>query len=361
MTMAALQRLPNRRRPIAAGAMLLVLLALAAILTPARGNTPIATRNLPADARISVMTYNVEGLPFPARIGRSSSLDQIGLRLHEMRAAGRQPHIVALQETFSDVAKQIGVQAGYRYIVSGPSAEMAARKLNNGAETALASSANMFKGEGIGKYFDSGLMILSDYPVLSVRRVAFPSCAGFDCMANKGAVMAFIAVPGVPAPVAVVDTHLNSRAASRAQFDRSLVAYKQQIEVLGRFLQANLTPSSPLIIAGDFNVGKDRYRSAYLEAHFANWWNGATEVGVRDSLRRCAAGEEGCDPNMPADAFRTLRRGKDWQISAPALASAILPRAISVPFGRESDGSMLSDHMGYVVHYRWQPGGGRRL
>ena len=64
---------------------------------------------------------------------------------------------------------------------------------------------------------------------------------------------------------------------------------------------------------------------------------------------------------MPEDAFRTLRRGKDWQISAPALASAMLPRAVSVPFGRESDGSMLSDHMGYVVHYRWEPRGGSTL
>ena len=352
--MLALRQPRNLRRLFGIGAILFALLAMTMFLPSARGNTPILTKNIPADAHISVMTYNVEGLPFPARIGRGSSLEQIGLRLRELRAAGEQPHVVMLQEAFSDDAKRIGVDSGYRYIVRGPSAKMAATGAISDETRKLDAANSMFKGEGIGKFLDSGLVILSDYPVVSVRRVVYPACAGFDCMANKGAVMAFLAIPGVPTPVAVVDTHLNSRAASRVDADRSLMAYRQQVGTLGKFLSDNLSPKTPLIVAGDFNVGKDAGRVAYLRTNFAHWWNGATGVDVADALHSCAAGQGGCDANMPQDAFKTLRRNKDWQISAPALGSAMRPRAISVPFGRESDGSMLSDHMGYTVHYRWQ-------
>lgn len=358
--MTALKSMPNNWKVSMTGAILLMLVVLAIVFTPARGAPPMVMSNLPADAHVSVMTYNVEGLPVPARFGRSSSLAQIGERLREMRVAGKQPHIVVLQEAFSDAAKQIGVTAGYRYIAHGPSADMPASDLNDSAEKELRATTSFWKGEGVGKFLDSGLMVLSDYPIVSVRRVAYPSCAGYDCMANKGAMMAFIAIPGIPTPVAVVDTHLNARAASHADFGRSLMAYKEQVATLGRFIQGNLAPNAPLIIAGDFNVGKDRYRSDYLEAQFAHWWNGSTSVAIKDSLTRCAAGEEGCDPNLSADAAKTFRRRKDWQISAPALASAMLPRAVSVPFGRESDGSMLSDHMGYVVHYRWATQAPRR-
>jgi endonuclease/exonuclease/phosphatase family metal-dependent hydrolase len=357
--MIALRHPRNFRRLFGVSALLFALLAMPMILPSARGNPPILTSNIPADAHISVMTYNVEGLPFPARIGRSSSLGQIGERLRELRAAGQQPHVVVLQEAFSDDAKRIGIDSGYRYIVRGPSADMAATAPLNDATRKLDASASMFKGEGIGKYLDSGLVILSDYPVVAVRRVVYQACAGFDCMANKGAVMALLAVPGLPTPVAVVDTHLNSRAASRVDFSRSLIAYRQQVETLGKFLRDNLSPTTPLIVAGDFNVGKDQNRVAYLRSNFAHWWNGSTGIDVADALHSCAAGQGGCDANMPADAYKTLRRGKDWQIAAPALASAMRPRAISVPFGRESDGTMLSDHMGYTVHYRWQSLGGR--
>ena len=240
--MTALKRPANLWRMFGIGFILMALVALTIVLTPARGNPPMVMSNLPADARVSVMTYNVEGLPFPARIGRGSSLAQIGARLQELRAAGQQPHIVVLQEAFSEAAKKIGEQGGYRYMASGPSIDMAAASLGDSDEKTLRASTSMFKGEGIGKFLDSGLMILSDYPIVAVHKVAFPSCAGFDCMANKGAVMAFIQVPGVPTPVAVVDTHLNSRAASRTDNSRSLLAYQQQIETLGSLPEGQSDP-----------------------------------------------------------------------------------------------------------------------
>ena len=41
-------------------------------------------------------------------------------------------------------------------------------------------------------------MLLSDFPIESVRRAAFPAdaCAGFDCLAAKGAMLVTVSIPG---------------------------------------------------------------------------------------------------------------------------------------------------------------------
>jgi hypothetical protein len=46
-----------------------------------------------------------------------------------------------------------------------------------------------------------------------------------------------------------------------------------------------------------------------------------------------------------------MRRGADWQFFTSGLRARISAIAVSVPFGREADGSMLSDHIGYVSQF----------
>jgi hypothetical protein len=43
---------------------------------------------------LSVMTYNVEGLPWPVRFGRGSKLKAIGRQLAALREKGLQPDVV---------------------------------------------------------------------------------------------------------------------------------------------------------------------------------------------------------------------------------------------------------------------------
>jgi hypothetical protein len=50
----------------------------------------------------SVMTYNVEGLPWPIRSGRGDKLKAIGRELAAMREKGVEPDVVLLQEGFRD-------------------------------------------------------------------------------------------------------------------------------------------------------------------------------------------------------------------------------------------------------------------
>lgn len=322
-------------------------------LRPASGTTPFVITNLREDTRLSLMTYNIEGLPWPVRLHRSADLARIEDRLTVLRLMGQQPHIVALQEAFTPDAKRIGIGSGYRYIANGPDMRLAGASALSSDDRAFQSSADFFHGERSGKYVDSGLQILSDYPILSVRRMAFPAfaCAGYDCLANKGAMLAMIAVPGLPEPVAVVNVHLNSRKASGVDDARSLYAYRRQIDALEAFLQSNIKSGTAVIVAGDFNVGRHPARRQYFD-RFVKRWGARNMFGtIKDALGTCLSTAAPCGADMPEDARFSHRRGRDWQLSVPGAAYAMGVRGISVPFGHDLDGSMLSDHVGYTAYY----------
>jgi len=335
----------------AAFMMLCAVLLLSDIHQAAHGSRPAFTASGPNGA-LSVMTYNVEGLPWPVRLGRMKSLAAIGARLAQLRASALQPRIVLLQEAFTDDAKRIAATAGYRYVADGPAAADRAETARRPDDIAFESQARAIKGERSGKWLGSGLRILSDYPILSIRREPFPgfACAGYDCLANKGMVMALVAVPGIAAPVAVVDTHLNSRHAAHVPVARSLYAYRAQIDALDSFLARNMPADSPLILGGDFNIGGDGERRAYMESRLARWIGDAGNA----AFDRCSDDRNGCASTMSADARFSMARARDWQFTR-VLPGGLAVKAISTPFGHEGDGTMLSDHVGYIVLYESPP------
>ena len=343
---------PHFSRRLALSFLFLIAVAIVFTVRPARGGTPNLATEMPINHPLSVMTYNVEGLPFPARIGRGSSLVAIGERLRDLRAAGRQPHIVLLQEAFSEDAAKIGALGGYRYIAVGPTRDMVGAMPETEADVTFAGAASRLKGEADGKWIGSGLRILSDYTIVGVKRMAFPAfaCGGYDCLANKGAMMALIKVPNLAAPVAVVDTHLNSRAAAGVAPERSLYAYHRQVDALSAFLKANHVPGSPVIVGGDFNIGKDKARAAYIEQAAAHWWNGTGNAVLPDAMHSCAD-QAACAANLSDDARFSMKRRRDWQFLGHGGGIAFETRRIATPFGHDADGTMLSDHVGYVAYY----------
>lgn len=318
-------------------------------------NTPF-TMNLQSlpTTPLSVMTYNVEGLPWPLRIGRSAALASISERLRVMRVTGHQPHIVVLQEAFTADAKRIGHDSGYRYVVDGPGRDDKAAEKPTRENTAFAGGGSFFKGELSGRLLDSGLQILSDYPILAVRRAPFPAfaCAGFDCLANKGMLMVLLAVPGSPTPVAIVTAHLNSHYAAHVRYRRSYYAYTHQVDALDQFLANNVAPGVPLIVAGDFNVGKAQDRRAYLLRHAASWWNGRDGARLGDAYHDCAARPIECGQYLDADAHYSFARARDWQFTLPGQNVGTQVQRIAVPFGHDGRSQMLSDHVGYIAYYQ---------
>ncbi|NIJ07568.1 endonuclease/exonuclease/phosphatase family metal-dependent hydrolase [Sphingomonas vulcanisoli] len=314
-------------------------------------NAPIAATAAPQG--LSVLTYNIEGLPAPFAWGRSDAARRIAARLAALRAAGQQPHVVVLQEAFGSVQQEIGQRAGYKYIAFGPDRDLKNDEPMSDSDRAFAAKARMIKGEALGKWRGSGLAILSDYPILRVKRDAFPSyaCAGYDCMANKGVLLADILVPGADKPVSVIATHMNSKQASGVSKARFGYAFDRQVATIGKFLAANLDPTAPYIFAGDTNIGKSVERKAQLEGMFAalpRSVTGPTRMVLATCLNDASAA---CTFDARDAAEKAYKHGKDWQVYADGAVTHIRPLAIDVPFGPDKNGRMLSDHIGYTALY----------
>lgn len=301
------------------------------------------------DGSLSVLTYNVKGLPWPIAFNRSDALARIAAQLRSLKIEHKAPQIVVLQEAFTTEAQSIGPTAGYRYIATGP----AENELENAQMTPLdrhfISGARWWKGETEGKYVGSGLQILSDYPIIATRHVAFPAfaCAGFDCLANKGALLVTINSPG--GPIDVVTTHLNSRRASGVEDARSILAYRRQVGALTEFIKRYHDPRHPLIAAGDFNVGSAISRRLILLGNAHGKW--ASHGLVRDALNEAVS--QGYP--LGQDARYSMKRARDWQFYAAGANAALTLTDIAVPFGRDRDGAMLSDHVGYVARFLLKP------
>ena len=75
----------------------------------------------PALPNLSVLSYNIHGVPWPIAMHRPHALRQIGQALAEMRLEGKQPNVVVLQEAFTRRAKRMVSLGDYHYIVAGPS------------------------------------------------------------------------------------------------------------------------------------------------------------------------------------------------------------------------------------------------
>ena len=300
-----------------------------------------------ADDPLSVMTYNVRGLPWPIAWGRADALAQIGDRLAALRRAGRQPHILLLQEAFTPEARAIAARAGYAHVVAGPDRRMRGPAPGSAQDRAYLARARWDRGEAADKQFGSGLLILSDYPILSAARLAFPAhaCAGFDCLANKGALVARLAVPGMAQPVHVVNTHLNARKAAGVPIARSQRAFERQVDLLTRFVRAQVPEDAPLILGGDMNIGRDPARQ---RAFFDRWANaGMGFVAPQLSGARRAQAPL---PQEQAALAATAERGKDWLFARDGAGRPMTVAQARVPFGAAPD-TALSDHVGYMLRY----------
>lgn len=309
-------------------------LAAANLARPSPAATPTPAISLPPTPRpgLSVMTYNVKGLPFPAAYGRPSALAEIGQRLAALRRQGRQPDVVALQEAFIPEAKAIAAQAGYRYVAVGPQP--------SDAGTGAPADASWSRGETAGKWVDSGLLIMSDHPILATRRMAYSSdaCAGYDCMAAKGVLIAWVRAPGLPRPVAIADTHLNSRHASGVSAEKANAAYRLQVDQARQFIRSAVSPRTGLVFAGDFNVGHDPVRIAMTDGAFAGPAGMAQAIGPSTRERS-------------TDLAAVVRRAKDKEYFRSGSAGQFHVDGVHVPFGLADGGLSLSDHLGVVVDY----------
>ena len=322
--------------------------ASAVAATPTDATYSVASSGDTRSTEISVLTYNVRGLPWPLANGRAKALKAIGDHLAAMRREGRQPDVVLIQEGFRHEVSDLVKASGYRHWARGPSRSQRAigKEPENGQRYATVRYPS--SGEGWGTFVGAGLHVLSDAPITDVKETPYRYCAGFDCLANKGVMLARLAFPGAPHEIDVVNTHLNSRRAAKVPVGRSLRAHNLQTEELMMFINAHRRADRPLLVGGDFNVrnAPDRYDYRSAERPY--------QV-VSEFCSRLANPCDGQAVDGPAD--QPWLRSQDLQAFASAASVTVRPVRIETVFDNSKSGPRLSDHDGYLVRYRlsWDP------
>lgn len=319
------------------------------IMPCAAAPTPVVTNGSDGNrtTRLSVLTYNIEGLGWPARTGRGSSLRQIAERLEAMHRAGTAPDVVLFQEVFSGAARRAVAASGYPALLPGPGRTTGSRPAS---DRSLPGRRQLARGEIGLKLVGSGLLVASRYPILTDVSQAYGrrSCAGLDCLANKGIMAVAIAVPGVPAPVYLYNTHMNARGASRVSSARNLAAHDRQAREASAFVARTLDPAAPVVFGGDFNMR----RSVARWEHFTRY-KSLTLVH-----RVCAEPDSGCDVRMSWDGDAPWMDTQDLQFFGGGEHVAIRPVRVEAMFDGGASGPRLSDHDGFLVTYEliWPAG-----
>jgi len=297
-----------------------------------------------ATATLSVLTYNLEGLGWPARNGRARELKAIGERLAAMHAAGTAPDVVLFQEMFSSAAKRAVAASGYPAIAPGP------RRTTPSSlpgQAKLAGKAKLLKGEAGIRLLGGGLAIASRYPIVDTALDAYGlrACAGLDCLANKGVMLARISMPGVPTPVDIYNTHMNSRGASGVAEPRNREAHGRQAVAASEFIARTQDLAFPLIFGGDFNM---RHSEARWEEFSA--YHPLTLVH-----EVCVDPKAGCDVKMSWDGDEPWMDTQDLQFFADGERLTVRPVKVEAMFDGGPSGPQLSDHDGFLVTYelRW--------
>jgi hypothetical protein len=206
-----------------------------------------------ASTTFDVLTYNIEGLAWPARGKRGTSLRKIAARLADLRRTGKAPDIVMVQEMFSRTAVRSMTNIGYANVVTGPTRTQSKRLL---AAQPMPGPYNRRRGEVGFHAVNSGLAIFSRFPISYTLSEPFGvhRCAGLDCLSNKGMLFARLAIPNVPVAIDLVNTHLNSQGASRVAPVRAAAQRhrpRRQGQRKRRAQRQNLTPINKLRSSGD--------------------------------------------------------------------------------------------------------------
>jgi endonuclease/exonuclease/phosphatase family metal-dependent hydrolase len=317
-----------------------------------------------ASMEISVLDYNVAGLPFPIGCGKSSRLtDEAGKRipiacnrskgvgaigdaLADLRVRGIEPDIVLLQEAFIPAVAEISGRAGYPNWIAGPGPNDTGPRVSERASESFIANRSFWKGEKWGKRQPSGLLIASNFQI--VEQFNFPfyewECAGFDCLANKGVVMARIRIPSLPDLLEVVTTHYNAKKASGVPLERAHAAHKLQVDATVEFIRQTSDYELPMIWGGDLNMRRSEDRIGYFIEQSGAELNEVSSYCLRHADR--------CRMRVRTESDKPWFETQDLQGWGSGKRVTVEPISVEEIFDLPVDGKMLSDHSGFLVVYR---------
>ncbi len=307
---------------------------------------------------VDVLIYNVAALPWPILANRTRALRLIGAELAEMRKLNIEPDIVLIQEGFRRTIKYMIADSGYPNWVRGPKTGDKMPKFSPRAPEAFKHERKFWKGERLGKIMDSGLYILSNWPILTKQTQPFYryECAGFDCGSNKGILGAAIEVPNMPGYLQLFTTHMNARGSTGVSEQRSLQAHNLQIDHLDEYIDTHWSSDHPLIFGGDFNMKEARERLDYASGRILKPYDIVQHY--------CTVIDLECEVRMSYDSDEPWLDTNDlqgWASGSQVKVKAIMVEALfdePHPQAPKIKGTRnLSDHDGLLVRYRlsWNP------
>lgn len=328
---------------LASAALLLAALAGPALAQPEPHGAPapptvwLSPDGKTAHLSLRVLTYNIEGLAWPIKVGRDPQLAEIGRRLAALREAGEGPDVVLFQEVFSPAAARALRDTGYPERVRGPSPW----KRRDLPANPGPPGRQWRKGELGFALTSSGLAVASRFPIAAHKAEPFSrgACAGLDCLSNKGALFVRLSIPGVPEPVELFDSHLNSSRHARVSRSRALLAHRAESQELADFIAARHTPDAPMVLAGDFNSRRQPARFASLDP-----LQPLTLVH-----RYCLA--QACEMASPLTGPAPWLDTEDLQFFRAGRRVSVRPVAMASLFDGKAGGPVLSDHAGLLVTY----------
>jgi len=317
-----------------------------------------------ASIDITVMIYNVAGLPWPIGCGkfsretdengkrypiacdRSDGVRNIGDILGRLRTIALEPDIVMLQEAFVAASSEIPVLAGYPNWVSGPGPTEPGPNFSGRASVEFIAERSFWKGEKLGKRQPSGLLIASNFPIIKQYKFPFYAweCAGFDCLANKGILLARIQVPGLPDPLEVVTTHYNAKNSSGVSLERAHTAHRLQVDATEEFLNQHSRKDFPLIWGGDLNMRQSEDRIRYFVDRAGE--------NLNEVSSWCLRNPDACDIKIRSTSNIPWFEYQDLQGWTSGKRVTVKPIRIEEVFDEPADGIMASDHTGFIVIYR---------
>lgn len=299
------------------GAALEELLSAAGADAPPGVAAPSAAPLVPRSPRrsyiLKVLTFNIKSTPAaPFQGFGRERFAVIGRMLAAQRAAGRGPDIVVMQEAFGGGIRRVRDLAGFPHNVDGPNTD--------------------------GSLLDAGLFAMSEHPIVEREVLTYPrdTCAGPDCFAAKGAMRVRLRVPGLPFPVDVHTTHLQSGPSEGRDRRR-----RRQMDLFAEaFVTAQTGRSHPAFFAGDFNSRPPR--SSY--AHFVS------RTGLLNAGEVCRADAAGCRLADGTARKHLLEETHDQQFYVPEGPGVYRVRPV---YAARTFGPLgaLSDHLAYEVHY----------
>lgn len=200
-------------------------LAVCAFITQVSFSQPVRD---PSPPLIKILSWNIYMLPSLISAHNGPRAEAIGKYLAESDY-----DIIVFQEAFSPGARH---------------------KLGNALSGRYPYQAGPANQKLVSFKINSGIWILSRYPIRDIQSIKFRNKQGIDALSRKGALLVEVEIGGQL--VQVVGTHLQNAGAV-------WLRHAQCVEVFERLLKPNEKPGTPQIICGDFNINKNESAGSY--------------------------------------------------------------------------------------------------